>query len=96
MVKNNQGNAINDNKLTNIDSIKVNREPFSDNEVVNKEYIDDELDKNTMLRFNQTLQNYLKLGVGNKIYHLTKYDKIQIIDTIVIKYPKTSVYLLQK
>ena len=56
LVKNNQDNDLNDNKLTNIDSITVNREPTSDNEVSNKKYVDDETDKNTSVRFNQTLQ----------------------------------------
>ena len=53
-VKNNQDNDLNDNNLTNIDSITVNREPTSDNEVSNKKYVDDEIDKNTLVRFNQT------------------------------------------
>ena len=38
-----------------------------------------------MLRFNQTLTNYLKVSVGNNTYNLTKYDKIQLTDTTVIK-----------
>ena len=54
LVKNNQNNDLNDNKLTNLDSITVNRNPNSDNELANERYIDDELDKNTILRFNQT------------------------------------------
>ena len=56
LVKNNQDSDYNDNKLTNIDSVTVNRNPSSDNEVANKKYIDDELDKNTIVRFNKTLQ----------------------------------------
>ena len=32
-----------------------------------KKYVDDELDKNTIVRFNQTLQNYLKVSVGNAV-----------------------------
>ena len=51
--------------MTNLDSISVNREPSLDKELANKKYIDDELDKNTILRFNQTLHNYLKVSVGN-------------------------------
>ena len=43
LVKNNQVNGLNDNNLTNIHSITVNRNPVSDNEVANKRYIDDEL-----------------------------------------------------
>ena len=61
LVKNNQDNDLNDNKLTNIDSITVNQNPTSDNELSNKKYIDDELDKNTIIRFNQTLENYMKV-----------------------------------
>ena len=53
LVKNNQDNDLNDNRLSNLDSITVNRNPNSDNELANKKYIDDELDKNTILRFNQ-------------------------------------------
>ena len=50
-----------------------------------KKYIDDELDKKTNVRFNQTLQNYLKVSVGNDTYNLSKYNKIQLIDTTLIK-----------
>ena len=49
-----------------------------------------------MLRFNQTLTNYLKISIGNDTYNLTKYDKIQIIDTTEIKYPNIGSDLLQK
>ena len=79
LVKNNQDNGPNDKKLTNLDSITVNRNPSIDKEVSNNKYVDDQLDKNTILRFDQTLQNYLKVSVGNDTYNLTKYDKIQIV-----------------
>ena len=36
LVKNNQDNNLNDKKVTNLDSITVNRNPTSDNEVSNK------------------------------------------------------------
>ena len=85
LVKNNQDNDFNDKKLTNLDSITVNGNPASDNELANKKYIDDELDKNTVLRFSQTLQNYLKVSVGSDTYNLTKYDKIQLTDTTIMK-----------
>ena len=91
-VFNDQDNDFDENKLTNLDSITFNRNPNLDNELANKKYIDDELDKNTVLRFNQTLQNYLKVSVGNDTYNLTKYDKIQITDTTIIKYPNTGGY----
>ena len=65
LVKNNQNNDLNDNKLTNINSITINNNPIDDNHVSNKKNIDDELDKNTIVRFTQMLQNYLKVSVGN-------------------------------
>ena len=64
--------------------------------MASKKYIDDELDKNTVLRIIQTLQNYLKVSVGVTIYNLTKYDKIQITDTTEMKYPNIGSDLLQK
>ena len=60
LVKNNEDNDFIDNKLTKINSITINNNPTDDNHVCNKKYIDDELDKNTIVRYNQTLQNYLK------------------------------------
>ena len=96
LVKNNQDNNLNDRKLTNIDSITVNRNPTSDNELSNKKHIDDELDKNTILRFNQTLENYLKVSVGNDTYNLTKYNEISITDVTEIKFPNIGSDLLQK
>ena len=64
--------------------------------MASKKNNDDELDKNTVLRFNQTLQNYLKVSVGNDTYNLTKYDKIQIIDTTEMRYPNIGSDLSQK
>ena len=36
LLKNNQDNDLNDNQLTNLESLVVNREPSSDNELANK------------------------------------------------------------
>ena len=72
LTKNNQDNDFNDKKLTNLDSVTVNRNPSLDNELSNKKYIDGELDKNTIVRFNQTLQNFLKVSIANDTYNLTK------------------------
>ena len=55
-VFNDQDNDYNNNKLNNLDSVTVSRNPSSDKELANKKYIDDELDKNTVFRFNQTLK----------------------------------------
>ena len=94
MVKNNQDIDLNDNKLTNLDSITIIGNPTSDKEITNKKHVDDELDKNTILRFNQTLQNYLKISVGKYTYNLTKYNKIQLTDITFMKAGNTGVYLL--
>ena len=96
MVKNNQDDDHNDNKLTNNISITFNGTPTSDNEVSNKKYIDDSIAEGALLRFNQTLTNYLKVSVGNNTYNLTKYDKIQNTDTTEIKFPNIGRDLLQK
>ena len=53
-------------------------------------------ESSTLVRFNQTLQNYLKVSVGNDTYNLTKYDKIQITDTTEMRYPNIGSDLLQK
>ena len=95
-VFNDPDNEIDNNKLTNLDSVSVDRNPNSDRDLVNKKYLDDELDKKTVLRFNQTLENYLKASVGNDTYNLIKYDKIQITYTTIIKYPNTGGYFLKQ
>ena len=57
--------------------------------------MDDELDKNTIPRFSQKLEFYLKVSVGNDTYNLTKHDRIQITDTTINKYPNTGSSLLK-
>ena len=64
-VFNDQDNEFDKHKLTSLDSVSVNRNPNSDNELANKIYIDDSIGKVTIVRFNQTLQNYLKVSVRN-------------------------------
>ena len=96
LVKHNQDNNFNDNKLTNINSITINNNPSDDNHVCNKKYVDDELDKNTIVRFNQTLQNYLKVSIGNDIYHLTKYNKYYLTDITRMISPNSGLYLMQR
>ena len=93
LVKNIPDNDLNDNKLTNINLITINNNPTDDNHVSNKKYIDDELDKNTIVRFSQTLQNYLKVTVGNDTYNLTKYKKIQLTDITTMKSENMGGYL---
>ena len=94
-VKNNQDIVFNVKKLTDIDSITDNKNPSLDNELTNKKYFDDSIRERTMVRFNQTLQNYLKVPVGNETYTLTKYIKKQIIDIAFIKHGNCQ-YLLPR
>ena len=49
-----------------------------------------------VLRFNQTIENCLKVSVGNDTYNLTKYDKTQITDMTNMKHPNAGGHLLQK
>ena len=88
--KNNQDNDFNNKALTNLDSITVNKDPSSDKELANKKTVDESLGSGNILRYNQTLQNYLKVSVGNKVYSLNKYDKIQSIDVTEIRSPNAT------
>ena len=94
-VFNDQDNEFDNKKLTNLDSVTVNRNPSSDNEVANKNYVDDSIGEGTLLRFIKTLTNYLKVSVRNDTYNLTKNDRLQITNTTIFKYPNTGVYRLQ-
>ena len=78
---NDQNNEIDTNKLTYLDSVTVNWEPISDNELSTKKDIIDSIGECTLLIFNQTLENYLKVSVGTDTYNITKYNKKQITDT---------------
>ena len=53
-------------------------------------------ESSTLVRYNQTLQNYLKVSVGNDTYNLTKCIKITITDITEIKLPNIGNALLQK
>ena len=95
LVENNQDNDPNDNKLRNLEFITVSRKTTLNNDLANKNYVDDELNKNTIVRFNQTLQNYLKVSIRNDTYNLTKYNKRSITDVTEIESPNTGSDLLQ-
>ena len=71
-VFNDQDDEFDHSKLTEFDSITINRNPSSDNEVSTRKYVVDSIGEGTILRFNQTLQSYLKVCVGNDVYILTK------------------------
>ena len=82
LVKNNQDNDFNDNKLTNINLITINNNPTNNIHVTNKKYIDDELDKKTVVRLNDDSNDrYLQVRINNTPYNLQIYNKTHIIDT---------------
>ena len=68
-----------------LDGITVNRNPTIDNEVSNRKYVVDEINKNTIFIFNQSLQNYFKVTVANNDYNFTGDDRKKITDTTIIK-----------
>ena len=91
-----QDNEFDRKNLNNLCSVTVNRNPSSDNEVSFKKYVDYSIGEGTIVRFNQTLENYLKVSVGIDTYNLTKGDKIQITDTTETKFPNIGSDSLQK
>ena len=94
-VFNDQDNEVDNNKLTDLGSVSVNRNPISDHELVNTKHLDEELDKAFLLRFNQTLKDYLKVSAGNDVFTLTQNDKIYNTDATFIKYTNSGGYILQ-
>ena len=83
-------------KLPRLDAVTVIRNPTSDNEISTIKYDVDELKKTTILRFNQTLQNYLKVSVGNHVYNPPKYDRRQTSIISIIKFPNSGGYFFQQ
>ena len=96
MVKNNQDNILNNNTLTNINSITINNTPTDDNHVSNKKHVDDELDKNTIVRINDdSIDRYLQVRIINTAYNLQIYNKTQTKDTTKLIFSNTGNDLVQ-
>ena len=72
---NDQFKKIDKMKTTKFESLTVSWNCTSDNELLNKIYVDDELSKNIVLRFNQALQNYLEVTNGNIDFNHAKNDR---------------------
>ena len=96
LMQTNQGNDLNEKKLTNLDGVSGQRNHISNIESANKKYVDQSLGSSNILIFNQTLQNYLKVSVGNDLYYPSKYDKLQITDTREFKFPNIGRDFFQK
>ena len=82
-----QDNEFDNIKLSNLVKNTVKSNSTTDNGLSNKNYVDDKLNKDTILRFKQTLQNYLKVSDGDDISNLNNTKKEQTVDTTIIKYP---------
>ena len=67
---------------------------INDNELTSKMYVDNQLNDTTIVRFNQSLQSYLKVSIGNDTSKLSKYDKINITVIIEVRSPNTGKSLL--
>ena len=71
----------------NRDRISKNRGHNLDKELTTKKYVVDSMGKITVLKFNQTLEHYIEIYVGNFDYNLTEKLNVQYIDTTVFKVP---------
>ena len=97
LVKNNQNNNFNNNIISNIQSIEINNDPTNNKHGINKKYLDDKLDNDTIIRLNDNSHNeYLKVQINNNFYNLQIHNKIQITDVTKILFPNTGHDLLPK
>ena len=71
-VKNNQDNDFIDKKLINVNGITVYRTLNSHNKLTRKIYVDDRIGVDNILRFNQRLENHLKVSFRNDVFNLNK------------------------
>ena len=96
LVKNNQTNDFNDNIILNVRSIQINDNPSNNDHVVNKKFVNDEIDSNTIVRLNDdSNERYLQVQVNNIPYNLQIYNQTHISDTTKLIYPKSGNNLLQ-
>ena len=75
--------------------ITVKKGPSSDIERVNKKNVDVSLRVDTIPKFIQTVENYLKVSVGDVVYIPARIKKIQISDTTEFKFPNKRSEFLQ-
>ena len=75
---------FNNIKLSSLGIVTVITDPSSDKELSNKKIVGDSIGEGTIVRFNQALQNYLKVSVGNDTHKLTKYDQYKLQKHLLI------------
>ena len=64
IVRNNKNNDFNKNKLTNTNSVLINRNRTANYEVTNKKNVADSIGDGTIVGFKGTLEKQLKVGGG--------------------------------
>ena len=97
LVRNNQNNNFNNNIISNIQSIEINNDPTNNKHGINKKYLDDKLDNDTIIRLNDNSNSeYLKVQINNNFYNLQIHNKIKITDVTKILFPNTGHDLLPK
>ena len=80
-----QDDDFDKNKLTKLDSITVNRNPTSDNELANKKVINDNIGNWTLVTFNRKMAKYIKVSFGESVYNFTKFNRKKTTDITVFK-----------
>ena len=91
-----QDDKVDNNKARNLNSGTINRNPTIDDELSNRNDFDDELDKNTTLSFNQTLENSLTASFRNNVSNFKKYNRKRILGTTIKGYPNSGGYWSQQ
>ena len=94
LANDNQDKSFSDYKLTHLNSITYKMFRSSDYELASRKFIDDAINEIIILRFNQTLQVFLKVRVRNYFNNLPKIDRKQITDISLFKYPNKGGWLL--
>ena len=93
-MSNDHDNEFDNIKLTNLYSVTVYRIPITDKGLSKEKYVDDSIGEGSIPSFNQTLENCINVTVDIDVLNLTKKDKIQFIDTTIIKHSNSDGYLL--
>ena len=76
---NEQENEFDNIRLTKLDSFLVNENFLLDEEFSNEIYVDEDLEKNHILRFIEPPQNYLKVSVGNTVFIFPKHERKKLL-----------------
>ena len=85
---------FNNKNFTISDIITNNRNPSTDEEFVERKYFVIALGEGTIPKLNHTLENYLRVSVGDSVFIFKTYNGEQILDTRTFENPFSGGYLL--